>query len=94
MPSVVTIEKRNVLPFRLPDPRIPGRAQTPMLARYQAKSRVIAHMRLNYIDRIIHRAVIDYQILKITKCLPQYRVDGLTDIFGDVIGGRHDRDKR
>ena len=33
-------------------------------------------MRLNYIDRIIYRTVIDYQIFKIMKCLPQYRVDG------------------
>ncbi len=56
---------------------------------------VIADMRLNYIDRIIHRAVIDYQILKITKVLLQYQLmNSSTDIFGDVIGGRHDRDKR
>jgi len=41
-----------------------------MFALHQAKSRVIAHMCLNYLGRIIYGAVIDYQILKIMKCLP------------------------
>ncbi len=65
-----------------------------MLALQQAKSLIIAHMSLNYIDRIIYRAVIYHEVLKITECLPQYRVDGLTDIFGNVVDGCDDSDKR
>ena len=65
-----------------------------MLTLNQAKSRVIAYVHLDYIDRVIHRTVVYYQVLKIMKCLPQYRIDGFTDVFGDVVGGRHDRNNR
>ena len=94
MPPVVAIEKCDVLPFRLPDPRVPGRAWAAMGDLNQAEPRVIMCVRLNYIESVIYRGVVYYEVLKVTKCLTQYRVNSLTDVLGDVVGGCHDSDKR
>ncbi len=41
-----------------------------MFTLHQAESRIIAHMSLNYIDRVIGGAVVDHEVLKIVNCLP------------------------
>jgi hypothetical protein len=90
IPSVITIQEGDVLPFGQIEGYVTRMARAEVIGIDQLKAMIFARVLADFVCRGIRRTIVNYYILEISESLSENRVYGLANVLGHVICWRND----